>query len=134
MSSSYSFRFFDIIERDEKEVKKMEKTLYLILEKLDSLDHKVNKLDQRLDKMEHSFTVDQNRQDDLLHQLINNVAITNVKVSEMSDKVATLESKVDSVILEIKEIKTSMATKHDLEYYDQMISEDSRQIYKLKKQ
>jgi hypothetical protein len=34
--------------------------------------------------------------------------------------------------LKVKEIKNTMATKHDLEYYDLKISEHSRQIYKLK--
>jgi uncharacterized coiled-coil protein SlyX len=103
---------------------------------------------------------EQKRQGDLLHQLINAVAATNVKVSEMDGKitemdgkitemdrkitemdgkitemdrkVATIEKKLDSVFEEVREIKVTMATKHDLEYYDQMISEHSREIYKLK--
>lgn len=127
----------------------MEKTLNMILDKLDSLDQKVNRIDQ-----------EQKRQGDLIHQLINTVAATNVKITETNDKmtaletkvdaieakvdsletkvdvietkVDALETKVDSVIHEVKDIKNAMATKHDLEYYDQMISEHSREIYKLK--
>jgi septal ring factor EnvC (AmiA/AmiB activator) len=96
---------------------------------------------------------EQKRQGELLYQLINTVAATNVKVAEMNEKIvemdgrinkidqkitemddkfSTNEKKLDSVLEEIKEIKARMATKHDLEYYDQMISEHSREIYKLK--
>ena len=110
---------------------------------------------------------EQKRQGDLLHQLINAVAATNVKVADLNGKivgmdgkivemngkisemdgkitetnekvtqingkVTTIEKKLDSVLEEVKEIKATMATKHDLEYYDQMISEHSREIYKLK--
>jgi peptidoglycan hydrolase CwlO-like protein len=89
---------------------------------------------------------EQKTQGDLLHQLVNAVAATNVKVAELNgkivemdgkitvtnEKVTTIEKKLDSVFEEVKEIKEKMATKHDLEYYDQMISEHSREIYKLK--
>jgi hypothetical protein len=54
------------------------------------------------------------------------------KITEINGKVTTIEKKLDSVFEEVKEIKQKMATKHDLEYYDQMISEHSREIYKLK--
>jgi chromosome segregation ATPase len=138
----------------------MEKTLNLILDKLGAMDQRLDKMDQRLDKMEQRLdamdqrfdamdqrfdamdqkidsmdkrlTTELNRQGDLIHQLINTVAATNVKISETNEKLTALETKVDTVIDEVKEIKNSMATKHDLEYYDQMISEHSRQIYKLK--
>jgi chromosome segregation ATPase len=131
----------------------MEKTLNLILDKLGSMDQRLDKMEQRLDKMEQRLdkleqrldamdqridsmdlrlTGELNRQGDLIHQLINTVAATNVKLTETNEKLAALDTKVDSVIDEVKEIKNSMATKHDLEYYDQMISEHSRQIYKLK--
>ena len=110
----------------------MEKTLKLILDKLDTLDQKVNTLDQRITGMDQSLTSEQKRQGDLLHQLINTVAATNVKISETNERMDALESKVDIVIDDVKEIRDSMATKHDLEYYDQMISEHSREIYKLK--
>nr|MDP5194298.1 hypothetical protein [Neobacillus sp. 179.-C4.2 HS] len=89
---------------------------------------------------------EQKRQGDLLHQLINAVAATNVTVAELNgiivemdgkitetiEKVTTIDKKLDSVFEEVKEIKATMATKHDLEYYDQMISVHSREIYKLK--
>jgi chromosome segregation ATPase len=136
-----------------KEVKEMEKTLNLILDKLGAMDQRLDKMEQRLDAMDQRFdamdqrfdamdqkidsmdkrlTTELNRQGDLIHQLINTVAATNVKISETNEKLTALETKVDTVIDEVKEIKNSMATKHDLEYYDQMISEHSRQIYKLK--
>jgi seryl-tRNA synthetase len=103
----------------------MEKTLKLILDKLNTLDQKVDMMDQRL-------TTEQKRQGDLLHQLINTVAATNIKISETNERMDNIEMKVDTVINDVKEIKNSMATKNDLEYYDQMISEHSREIYKLK--
>jgi uncharacterized coiled-coil protein SlyX len=85
-----------------------------------------------VEKTLNLILAEQKRQGDLLHQLINAVAETNVKVTEMDGKVAIIEKKLDSVFVEVKEIKATMATKHDLEYYDQMISEHSREIYKLK--
>jgi peptidoglycan hydrolase CwlO-like protein len=99
-----------------------------------------------MEKILNSILAEQKRQGDLLHQLINTVAVTNLKVAELNEKivgmdgkitetnerVTTIEKKLDSVFEEVKEIKAIMATKHDLEYYDQMISEHSREIYKLK--
>jgi peptidoglycan hydrolase CwlO-like protein len=113
-----------------------------------------------MEKILNLILAEQKRQGDLLHQLINTVAATNVKVAELNEKivgmdekifgmdgkivgmdgkitetnekVTTIEKKLDSVFEEVKEIKATMATKHDLEYYDQMISEHSREIYKLK--
>ncbi|EKN70851.1 hypothetical protein BABA_03269 [Neobacillus bataviensis LMG 21833] len=92
----------------------MEQTLKLILDKLDNMDQEIK------------------RHGGLLHQLIETVAATNVKISETNQRIDGLENKVDTVIEDVKEIKNSMATKHDLEYFDQMISEHPRQIYKLK--
>jgi hypothetical protein len=54
------------------------------------------------------------------------------KITETNGKVMIIEKKQDSILDEVKEIKATMATKHDLGYYDQMISEHSREIYKLK--
>jgi peptidoglycan hydrolase CwlO-like protein len=120
-----------------------------------------------MEKILNLILAEQKRQGDLLHQLINAVAATNVKVAELNgkivdmdgkinklngkivdmdvkvaelngkitetnEKVTTIDKKLDSVFEEVKEIKATMATKHDLEYYDQMISEHSREIYKLK--
>ncbi|MDQ1002824.1 hypothetical protein QFZ28_003224 [Neobacillus niacini] len=85
-----------------------------------------------MEKTLNLILAEQKRQGDLLHQLINAVAATNVKLTEMDGRVAIIEKKLDSVFDEVKEIKAKMATKHDLEYYDQMISEHSREIYKLK--
>jgi peptidoglycan hydrolase CwlO-like protein len=120
-----------------------------------------------MEKILNLILAEQKRQGDLLHQLINTVAATNVKVAELNEKivgmdekifgmdekifgmdgkivgmdgkitetnekVTTIEKKLDSVFEEVKEIKATMATKHDLEYFDQMISEHSREIYKLK--
>ncbi|MEH7748590.1 hypothetical protein V7659_26780 [Neobacillus drentensis] len=124
----------------------MEKTLKLILDKLDTLDQKVNTIDQRITDidqritgmdqkitdMDQRLTTEQKRQGDLLHQLINTVAATNVMISETNERIDAMETKVDIVIDDVKEIKNSMATKYDLEYYDRMISEHSREIHKLK--
>jgi peptidoglycan hydrolase CwlO-like protein len=138
----------------------MEKTLKLILDKLDSLDQKVSAMDkriigmdqritdmderitgmnqritymdERITDMDHRFTAELKRHEDLLNQLTNTVAATNVKLSDTNERMDALETKVDTVIDDVKEIKNSMATKQDLEYYDQMISEHSREIYKLK--
>jgi peptidoglycan hydrolase CwlO-like protein len=99
-----------------------------------------------MEKILNLILAEQKRQGDLLHQLINTVAATNEKVAELNEKivgmdgkitetnerVTTIEKKLDSVFEEVKEIKATMATKHDLGYYDQMISEHSREIYKLK--
>jgi uncharacterized coiled-coil protein SlyX len=106
-----------------------------------------------VEKTLNLILAEQKRQGDLLHQLINAVGASNVKVTEMDGKifemngkitemdgkvtelnvkVTSIEKKLDSVFEEVKEIKETMATKHDLEYYDQMISEHSREIYKLK--
>ncbi|MDV2887609.1 hypothetical protein RYX45_20770, partial [Alkalihalophilus pseudofirmus] len=63
---------------------------------------------------------------------INPVASTNVKITETNERVDKLEAKVDTLIDDVKEIKNTMATKNDLVYYDRMISEHSREIYKLK--
>jgi hypothetical protein len=56
------------------------------------------------------------------------------RIDQLDGKVDTIEKKLDSVFEDVKEIKAKMATKHDLEYNDQMISEHSREIYKLKNQ
>ena len=113
-----------------------------------------------MEKTLNLILTEQKRQGDLLHQLINAVAALNVKitdmdgkiselngkisemdekitqtnekVTELNGKVTSIEKKLDSVLEEVKEIKVTMATKHDLEYYDQMITEHSREIYKLK--
>jgi peptidoglycan hydrolase CwlO-like protein len=122
---------------------------------------------EKVDKTLNLILAEQKRQGDLLHQLINTVAATNVKVAEMDGKISKMdrriteldgkitemngkiteldgkitetngkvmiiEKKQDSILDEVKEIKATMATKHDLGYYDQMISEHSREIYKLK--
>lgn len=117
----------------------MEKVLQLILDKLDTLDQKVStmdekitSMDERITSMEQSFPAELKRQGDLLHHLINTVAATNVKISETNERIDGIETKVDTIVEDVKEIKNSMATKHDLEFYDQMISEHSREIYKLK--
>ncbi|ULT59570.1 hypothetical protein L1999_14040 [Neobacillus drentensis] len=106
-----------------------------------------------MEKTLNLILTEQKRQGDLLHQLINAVAALNVKITEMdgkvselsgkiteldgkitqtNEKITSIEKKLDSVSEEVKEIKVTMATKHDLEYYDQMISVHSREIYKLK--
>jgi uncharacterized coiled-coil protein SlyX len=112
----------------------MEKTLQLILDKLDAMDQRFDAMDRRMDDMDHRLSAELNRQGDLIHHLINTVAATNVKISETNERLTSLETKVESVDVVVNEIKNSMATKQDLEYYDQKISEHSRQIYKLKKE
>ncbi|WP_442599992.1 hypothetical protein [Neobacillus sp. D3-1R] len=124
----------------------MEQTLQLILDKLNSMDQRFVAMEQRFDAMDKRFDAmekridemderlsgEQKRQGDFLHHLINAVAATDVKITQTNKKLDALESKVESVVVEVKEIKNSMAIKHDLKYYDQMISEHSREIHKLK--
>ncbi|MCM3117824.1 hypothetical protein M3610_21460 [Neobacillus sp. MER 74] len=89
-------------------------------------------MDQKITDMDLRFTTELKRQGDLIHQLINTVAETNIRISETNERMDAMETKVDIVINDVKEIKNSMATKYDLEYYDRMISEHSREIHKLK--
>jgi uncharacterized coiled-coil protein SlyX len=96
------------------------------------MDQRITDMDQRITDMDQRLTTEQKRQGDLIHQLINTVSATNVKISETNERMDAIETKVDTVIDDVKEMKNSMATKHDLEYYDQMISEHSREIHKMK--
>lgn len=133
----------------------MEKTLNIILNKLESLDDKVismgkrldtmdqkisfmdnrlDTMDQKISSMDKRLTADLKRHEDLIQQLIHSVAATNVKMTETNEKLSVIETKADQAIKQIDDIKTSMASKHDLAYYDQKISEHSRQIYKLNNQ
>ncbi|MBN8203116.1 hypothetical protein [Bacillus sp. NTK034] len=105
----------------------MDKTLNLILNKLESLDNKVISMDKRL-------TADLKRHEDLIQQLIRSVAATNVNITEANEKLSVIDAKADQAIEQITDINASVATKHDLAYYDQKISEHSRQIYKLNNQ
>ncbi|PAE23951.1 hypothetical protein [Bacillus sp. 7894-2] len=133
----------------------MEKVLNLILNKLESLDHKVDSMDKRLDtldqnvssmdkrldaldqkvnSMDKRLTADLKRHEDLIQQLIHSVASTNVKMNEMNEKLSVIDAKADQAIEQIADLRESAASKHDLAYYDQKISEHSRQIYKLNNQ
>ncbi|UOE53543.1 hypothetical protein [Cytobacillus oceanisediminis] len=119
----------------------MEKTLNIILNKLESLDDKVismgkrlDTMDQKISSMDKRLTADLKRHEDLIQQLIHSVAATNVKMTETNEKLSVIETKADQAIKQIDDIRTSMASKHDLAYYDQKISEHSRQIYKLNNQ
>lgn len=117
--------------------------LELILDKLTSMEEK---FDKKFEEIEEKFNrkfeeidgkfekieAEQKRQGDLLHQLIQSVAATNVRISDTNERLDKLEQKVDAISEDIKEIKETMATKKDLEFYDQMISEHSREIYKLR--
>ncbi|WP_370222335.1 hypothetical protein [Cytobacillus sp.] len=100
----------------------MDKTLNLILNKLESLDNKVISMDKRL-------TADLKRHEDLIQQLIRSVAAANVNITEANEKLSVIDAKADQAIEQITDINASVATKHDLAYYDKMISEHSRQIY-----
>ncbi|MEK3854118.1 hypothetical protein [Cytobacillus sp. FSL H8-0458] len=133
----------------------MEKVLNLILNKLESLDHKVDSMDKRLDalgqkvssmdkrldaldqkvsSMDKRLTADLKRHEDLIQQLIHSVAGSNVKINEMNEKLSVIDAKADQAIEQIADLRESSASKHDLAYYDQKISEHSRQIYKLNNQ
>lgn len=133
----------------------MEKVLNLILNKLESLDHKVGSIDKRLDaldqkvssmdkrldtldhkvnSMDKRLTADLKRHEDLIQQLIHSVAATNVKINEMNEKLSVIDVKADQAIEGVADLKESAISRHDLAYYDQKISEHSRQIYKLNNQ
>ncbi|KON88056.1 hypothetical protein AF332_15370 [Sporosarcina globispora] len=119
----------------------MEKTLNLILNKLESLDQKVDSMekrmgtmDQKISSMDKRHTADLKRHEDLIQQLIHSVAATNVKMNETNEKLSVIDTKVEQAIEHITDINKTVATKHDLAYYDQKISEHSRQIYKMNNQ
>jgi seryl-tRNA synthetase len=133
----------------------LEKVLNLILNKLESLDHKVdsmgkrldtldqkvssmdkrlNGLDQKVSSMDKRLTADLKRHEDHIQQLIHSVAATNVKMNEMNEKLSAIDAKADQAIEQIADLKESAISRHDLAYYDQKISEHSRQIYKLNNQ
>ena len=100
--------------------------------RLTSVEQGITVLDERLTTVDERLTAELNRQGNLVHQLIQTVAVTNVKITETNEQLIAVETKVDAITEQLKEIKNGMASKKDLEYYDQMISEHSRQIYKLK--
>ncbi|WHY03307.1 hypothetical protein [Neobacillus sp. DY30] len=120
----------------------MEKTLNMILAEqkrqgdlLHQLIHavagsnvKITEMDEKISKMNGKMT----EMDGRIAEMDERITQTNEKVTELNGKVISIENKLDSVFEEVKEIKVKMASKHDLEYYDQMISEHSREIYKLK--
>ena len=89
--------------------------------KITEMDGKIFEMNGKIFELNEKITV-----------MDEKITQTNEKVTELNGKVTSIEKKLDSVFEEVKEIKVTMATKHDLEYYDQMISEHSREIYKLK--
>ncbi|MEH7073628.1 hypothetical protein V7121_21115 [Neobacillus drentensis] len=112
----------------DQKVTKMDHRFSALDQKVTTMDQRLSALDQKVNTMDQRLTTEQKRQGDLLHQLINTVAATNVKISETNERMEVLETKVDTVIDDVKEIKNSMATKYDLQYYDVKISEHSRKF------
>jgi hypothetical protein len=47
-----------------------------------------------MEKTLNLILVEQKRQGELLHQLINTVAATNVKVAEMNEKIVEMDGKI----------------------------------------
>lgn len=92
------------------------------------MEQRFEKVENRLDALES----EQKRQGDLIYQLIETVATTNVRLTETNERLDKLESRVETIASDVQNIKETMATRRDLEYYDQMISEHAREIYKLK--
>ncbi|WP_282172251.1 hypothetical protein [Cytobacillus firmus] len=66
--------------------------------------------------------------------MIHSVAATNVKINEMNEKLSVIDVKADQAIEGVADLKESPISRHDTAYYDQKISEHSRQIYKLNNQ
>ncbi|MCM3570835.1 hypothetical protein [Neobacillus mesonae] len=119
----------------EERMTSMEERMKSMEERMKSMEERMTAMEERMTAMEERITAvesEQKRHGELLHQLINTVAATNIKISETNERVDSLEIKVDTLIDDVKEIKNTMAVKTDLEYYDRMISEHSREIYKLK--
>jgi septal ring factor EnvC (AmiA/AmiB activator) len=133
----------------------MEKMLNLILAKLDTVDSrltgelnrqgallhqlintvaatnvKVTEINEKLSSLETKVANVETK----VANVETKVANIETKVANIETKVANIETKVDTITLEVKEIKNSIVTKRDLEYYDLKISEHSRQIYNLKNQ
>lgn len=122
----------DKLDTLDQKVSSMDERITRMNDRITSMNERITRMDDRITSMEQSFPAELKKQGDLLHHLINTVAATNVKISETNERIDSVETKVDTIAENVKEIKNSMATKHDLEFYDQMISEHSREIYKLK--
>jgi chromosome segregation ATPase len=110
------------------EQKRQGDLLHQLINAVAALNVKITDLSGKIVKMDGKIV----EMDGKIVQMNGKITESNEKVSELNGKVTTIEKKLDSVFEEVKEIKAIMVTKHDLEYYDQMISEHSREIYKLK--
>lgn len=99
----------------------MEKKLDLILNKLGSIEDRLDRQDEVLKSHGKQLKSHGN----LLHQLIKSFAATSVKVNE-------IEKKLEKNTMDIEEIKNSMVTQADLKYFDQKIAEHDREIMKIK--
>ncbi|MGY6211368.1 hypothetical protein ACXEO8_15450 [Cytobacillus firmus] len=118
----------------DQKASSMDKRLDALDQKVSSMDKRLNTLDQKVNSMDKRLTADLKRHEDLIQQLIHSVANSNVKMNEMNEKLSVIDVKADQAIEQIAELRESAASKHDLAYYDQKISEHSRQIYKLNNQ
>ncbi|OMF60037.1 hypothetical protein BK139_10935 [Paenibacillus sp. FSL R5-0490] len=118
----------------DQKVSSMDKRLDALDQKVSSMDKRLNTLDHKVNSMDKRLTADLKRHEDLIQQLIYSVANSNVKINEMNEKLSVIDVKADQAIEQIAELRESAASKHDLAYYDQKISEHSRQIYKLNNQ
>jgi chromosome segregation ATPase len=116
----------------DQKVSVLDQKVSVMDQKVNAMDQRITDMDQRIIGMDQRLTAEQKRQGDLLHQLINTVEATNIKIFENNERMDAIETKVDILVQDGKEIKNSMVTKYDLEFYDQKISEHSREIYKLK--
>ncbi|MDC3415013.1 hypothetical protein [Terrihalobacillus insolitus] len=131
----------------------MEEKLDLILQEIRGINAKITTIDTRLGTVETRLDgidsrldkaeTEQKRHGDHIHQLIETVAATNVRLENMYEefnekfhdlnkKHDSLEKRMDVVEDDLNIIKTNMVTKQDLFYYDQKISEHEREIYKMK--
>ncbi|MCM3706457.1 MULTISPECIES: hypothetical protein [Cytobacillus] len=118
----------------DQKVSSMDERLDALDQKVSSMDKMLDTLDQKVTSMDKRLTADLKRHEDLIQQLIHSVAGTNVKMNEMNEKLSVIDAKADQAIEQIADLRESAASKHDLAYYDQKISEHSRQIYKLNNQ
>ncbi|MBG9587079.1 hypothetical protein [Cytobacillus firmus] len=118
----------------DQKVSSMDKRLDALDQKASSMDKRLDTLDHKVNSMDKRLTADLKRHEDLIQQLIHSVANSNVKMNEINEKLSVIDVKADQAIEGVADLKESAISRHDLAYYDQKISEHSRQIYKLNNQ
>jgi peptidoglycan hydrolase CwlO-like protein len=119
----------------DKKLEQMDKRFNQVDKKLEQMDKRFNQVDKKLEQMDKrlkNLEKEQTRQANQLNDLTGIVKATNVKISETNERIDNLETRFFKLDEDVQLIKNTMVIKTDLEYYDRMISEHSREIYKIK--